>query len=81
MSHLRTFGCDAYVHIPKEKRSKLDMKSQKCMSLVCLHKNLFIVKYFAPNFANTNVYAKRVGALFVTITLYINDYIIVTNDH
>jgi hypothetical protein len=31
MSHLRSFGCDAYVHIPKEKRSKLDMKSQKCI--------------------------------------------------
>ncbi len=28
---LRTFGCDAYVHIPKEKRSKLDVKSQKCI--------------------------------------------------
>lgn len=36
---------------------------------------------FAPKFADTNVYAKRAGALFVTITLYINDYIIVTNDH
>jgi len=31
MSHLRTFGCDAYVHIPKKKRSKLDVKNQKCI--------------------------------------------------
>ncbi|KAM3955568.1 uncharacterized protein ACR2FA_010514 [Aphomia sociella] len=27
--HVRTFGCDAYMHIPKEKRNKLDKKSQK----------------------------------------------------
>lgn len=27
------------------------------------------------------MYAKRVGSLFVMITLYINGYIIVTNDH
>ena len=24
LSHLRVFGCDAYVHVPKEKRIKLD---------------------------------------------------------
>ena len=29
LSHLRVFGCDAYVHIPKEKRTKLDSKSEK----------------------------------------------------
>jgi len=27
LSHLRVFGCDAYVHVPKEKRTKLDNKS------------------------------------------------------
>jgi len=27
--HLRVFGCDAYVHDPKEKRTKLDSKSEK----------------------------------------------------
>ena len=25
------FGCDAYVHVPKEKRTKLDTKSEKCI--------------------------------------------------
>eukprot|EP00253_Pinus_taeda_P009658 PITA_09658 len=30
-SHLRVFGCDAYVHVPKEKRTKLDSKSEKCI--------------------------------------------------
>jgi hypothetical protein len=29
LSHLRTFGCEAYVHIPKQKRRKLDQKSEK----------------------------------------------------
>ena len=27
LQHLRVFGCDAYVHVPKENRSKLDKKS------------------------------------------------------
>ena len=31
LAHLRVFGCDAFVHIPKEKRSKLDIKSEKCI--------------------------------------------------
>jgi hypothetical protein len=25
------FGCDAYVHVPKENRSKLDKKDEKCI--------------------------------------------------
>ena len=25
------FGCDAYVHVPKEKRKKLDRKFEKCI--------------------------------------------------
>eukprot|EP00253_Pinus_taeda_P035348 PITA_35348 len=29
LSHMKVFGCDAYVHVPKEKRSKLDSKSKK----------------------------------------------------
>ena len=28
LSHLRVFGCDAYVNVPKEKRTKLDIKSE-----------------------------------------------------
>eukprot|EP00253_Pinus_taeda_P036673 PITA_36673 len=31
LSHMRVFGCDAYVHVPKEKRTKLDSKSKKCI--------------------------------------------------
>jgi len=31
LSHLRVFGCDAYVHVPKEKITKLDIKSEKCI--------------------------------------------------
>ena len=31
LSHLRVFGCDAYVHVPKEKRNKLDSKFEKCI--------------------------------------------------
>ena len=31
LSHLRVFGYDAYVHVPKEKRTKLDSKSAKCI--------------------------------------------------
>ena len=31
--HLRVFGCDAYVLIPKEKRTKLDDKTMKCRML------------------------------------------------
>ncbi|MBY3556030.1 DDE-type integrase/transposase/recombinase, partial [Modestobacter lapidis] len=30
MAHVRVFGCDAYMHVPKEKRTKLDLKSEKC---------------------------------------------------
>ena len=31
LSHLRVFGCDAYVHVPKEKRTKLDNKFERCI--------------------------------------------------
>jgi hypothetical protein len=31
LQHLRVFGCDAYVHVPKENRSKLDNKDKKCI--------------------------------------------------
>lgn len=33
LKHIRTFGCDAYVHIPKEIRQKLDSKSKVCKLL------------------------------------------------
>ena len=31
--HLRVFGCKAFVHIPKDKRSKLDVKGKPCIFL------------------------------------------------
>ena len=31
--HLRVFGCRVYVHIPKDKRSKLDDKAKECIFL------------------------------------------------
>jgi hypothetical protein len=31
LTHIRVFGCDAYVHVPKENRSKLDKKDEKCI--------------------------------------------------
>ncbi|KAJ1530149.1 hypothetical protein ONE63_005080 [Megalurothrips usitatus] len=33
VSHLRIFGCDAYAHIPKEKRGKLDPKAERYIFL------------------------------------------------
>jgi hypothetical protein len=33
VSHLRVFGCIAYVHVPNEKRSKLDPKAENASSL------------------------------------------------
>ena len=32
-SHLKIFGCEAFVHGPKENRTKLDDKSRKCIFL------------------------------------------------
>ena len=31
LRHLRVFGSIAYVHVPKEKRRKLDAKAEKCI--------------------------------------------------
>ena len=31
LAHLRIFGSIAYVHVPKEKRRKLDAKAEKCI--------------------------------------------------
>ena len=31
LKHLKAFGCDSFVHIPKEKRSKLNNKSKECI--------------------------------------------------
>ena len=31
IKHMKVFGCDVYVHVPKEKRNKLDNKAEKCI--------------------------------------------------
>jgi hypothetical protein len=31
VAHLKVFGCDAFVHVPTEKRSKLDNKAIRCI--------------------------------------------------
>lgn len=31
--HLKVFGCKAFVHIPKDERSKLDVKTRQCIFL------------------------------------------------
>jgi hypothetical protein len=31
LEHLKLFGCDSYVHVLKENRSKLDTKAKKCI--------------------------------------------------
>lgn len=33
VAHFKPFGCNAYAHIPKENRRKLDEKSRKCIML------------------------------------------------
>ncbi|OWZ15093.1 Gag-pol Polyprotein [Phytophthora megakarya] len=33
LANLKVFGCHAYVHVPKEKRSKLDARSMRCRFL------------------------------------------------
>jgi hypothetical protein len=31
LTHLKVFGCEAYVHVPKENMSNLDKKDEKCI--------------------------------------------------
>lgn len=33
VSHLKTFGCPCYAHIPKDERKKIDPKARKCLFL------------------------------------------------
>ena len=32
-NHLKVFGCQAFVHIPRDKRTKLDLKTNECIYL------------------------------------------------
>jgi hypothetical protein len=31
VEHLKVFGCDAFVHVPKERRRNMDKKAVKCI--------------------------------------------------
>jgi hypothetical protein len=31
LEHIRLFGCDAYLHVPKENKSKMYKKIEKCI--------------------------------------------------
>jgi hypothetical protein len=31
LTHLKVFGCETYVHVPKENKRKLDKKDEKCI--------------------------------------------------
>ena len=33
LSHLKVFGCDAFLHVPDEKRNKLQSKTEKCLHM------------------------------------------------
>ena len=49
-SFLRTFGCEAFVHIDKDDRTKLEDKSKKCSfigGLVCIGK-VFLCQFLNP---------------------------------
>jgi len=45
--HLRVFGCKAFVHVPKDERSKLDAKSRKCI-FIGYGKNEFGYRFYSP---------------------------------
>ena len=35
LAHIIVFGCDSFLHIPKERRQKLDSDSKKCILIRC----------------------------------------------
>ncbi|KAK8957035.1 hypothetical protein KSP39_PZI000307 [Platanthera zijinensis] len=47
-SHLRVFGCRAFVHIPKDERSKLESKTRKCIFLGYGHNGELGYRFFDP---------------------------------
>src|SRR6266487_4225588 len=45
--HLRVFGCKAFVHVPKDERSKLDAKSKQCI-FIGYGQDEFGYKFYDP---------------------------------
>ena len=46
-SHLRVFGCKAFVHVPKDERSKLDAKIRECIFIGYGHDE-FSYRFYDP---------------------------------
>ena len=46
-SHLRVFGCKAFVHVPKDERSKLDAKTRECIFISYGHDE-FGYRFYDP---------------------------------
>jgi hypothetical protein len=53
----------------------------KFVNLVCLHRHVFIAKWFYTKFGRHKYICQKSGTLFKALILYIHDCIIVTNDH
>ena len=58
LTHLKIFGYDAYVHVPKENRSKLDKKAEKCIFIRYKY-GLKVYKLWNPK-TKTVVYSQDV---------------------
>lgn len=54
--YLKVFGCDSFVHIPKERRKKLNIKSEKCIFIG--YKDI-IKGYKLWNIATRNIFYNR----------------------
>lgn len=54
VAHIRPFGCKAFVHVPDEKRQKLDLKSLECVLVGMLRASERIACFTAPLAASTS---------------------------
>src|SRR5438046_4357416 len=48
LHHLRRFGCNAFVHVPPEKRKKLQAKSRCCVMLGYVHNTTKLWRVWDP---------------------------------
>ena len=48
MTHIRIFGCPAFVHVPKDKRKKLESRTRKCMFVGYVHNTNKIWRVWDP---------------------------------
>lgn len=59
---MRVFGCAAWVHVPKQKRSKLDSKSEKGILLSCLDNGHY------------KVWLRNTGTVVISKDVFFNEY-------